>query len=288
MNFIPDRIYPNFLFIGTSKSGSSWMYEVLREHPQVFLPAAKDIQFFNRSYHKGLDWYLNFFRKARSAQAVGEIDHDYFLSEQTAERIHKHLPNVRLFCCLREPLDKTISAYLYTKSMNVNKRTRFEHYAFRPEILKDSDYYHNLLPFYRLFSKESIFVLFYDELKQDPANFVRKIYSFLDVDSDFTPPSLHKIVLPAREPRSYFTSHLAYKVGLLFRKIGLANLVGAIKRNPLFESLFYHPLQQKPEISDEIKHELRRHFQKDYDKLSEMIGQKIPEAWLKESPGEAA
>ena len=52
-------VYPTFLYIGAPKAGSSWLYEILREHPEVFVPTAKDTQFFDYYFDKGFDWYLS-------------------------------------------------------------------------------------------------------------------------------------------------------------------------------------------------------------------------------------
>ena len=49
---MPAKPLPNFLFIGTAKAGSSWIFEILREHPQVFVPDAKDLHFFDKYYDR--------------------------------------------------------------------------------------------------------------------------------------------------------------------------------------------------------------------------------------------
>ena len=85
---------PNFLFLGPDKTGSSWMFNLLRSHPECFVPRAKDIYFFNKYYHLGWDWYLSHFKNADSFKAVGELSHDYFGSEESANLIQEFLPIV--------------------------------------------------------------------------------------------------------------------------------------------------------------------------------------------------
>lgn len=36
---------PNFIFIGPDKSGSSWLYNIFKAHPEIFVPEIKDIYF---------------------------------------------------------------------------------------------------------------------------------------------------------------------------------------------------------------------------------------------------
>ena len=40
---------PDFLGIGAPKAGTTWLYENLRKHPEVWLPPTKELHYFNRS-----------------------------------------------------------------------------------------------------------------------------------------------------------------------------------------------------------------------------------------------
>ena len=39
---------PDFLCIGAQKAGTSWLNNVLLEHPQVFMPPVNELHFFDR------------------------------------------------------------------------------------------------------------------------------------------------------------------------------------------------------------------------------------------------
>lgn len=270
---------PTFLFIGTAKAGSSWIFEVLREHPQIFIPEAKDLHFFDKHFDKGFDWYREFFSGGGEAVASGEISHDYLSSPEAPARIHHTLPGVKLFACLREPVDKTISAFIFNQSTHLSRTAKLKAYAFSPWIMNHNNYYNGLLRYYQIFPKENILVLFYDELRKDPASFIRTIYTFLGVDPGFSPPSLHKTVLPAQDPRVLALAHFVYRMGLLARKLGLSNLVGIAKRSRLVNSVLYRPAKHKPAFPPDLKEEYVHHFATDYDKLGQLIGRPVPKAW---------
>ncbi|MEL6239626.1 MAG: sulfotransferase domain-containing protein, partial [Pseudomonadota bacterium] len=53
----------NFLVIGAQKAGTTWLYEMLRQHPDVFTPATKELHFFckEQHYERGLGWYCEHF-----------------------------------------------------------------------------------------------------------------------------------------------------------------------------------------------------------------------------------
>lgn len=271
---------PTFLYIGSQKCGSTWIYDTMKEHPEIFMPDAKNLNFFNMHYERGIDWYASFFKTNRAAKALGEASHDYFLSDTTAKRIHQNLPDVKLICCLREPVERTVSAYLFYRKIDISRKTTLEEFLSRRDTIQYIDYYNNLLPYYRLFPKENILVLFFDEIKSVPADVAEKLYHFVGVDGDFKPTTLHRKIHPAVEPRSDRVAHLVYKAASFARERGFLNFLGRIKRNAALNRLLYKKVRDKPEAPAYLKTKLRKHFEQDYQKLSALIKRPLPEAWL--------
>lgn len=247
------------------------------------MPSAKDIQFFDRYYDKGPEWYWSFFREGQDKKAIGELSHDYFLSAETAERIHRALPNAKLFCCLREVVDKMRSNYAYDRTTELGRNLSVEEYAFSPEIAQQYRYHDNLKPFYDRFGGENILVTFYDDLQADPAGFIRRIYGFLSIDTAFKPPSLLERVNPARGARVEGIAHLTYKAAQWLRQLGLANLVGAAKRSKTANMILYKGTAGKPDLPADLEHRIRETFGASYDDLAALIGRPLPEAWLHEA-----
>src|SRR5262249_315268 len=139
------RVRPNFLFIGADKSGSTWLFHVLRQHPGCFVPPAKDIYYFDRHYARGPRWYASFFEPPNAATAVGGLADDFLFSEVAAERIHRDLPGVKLIAFLRHPVERTFSEYLYlVRSGLAGGRTFREVADLHPELLDHSRYARHL------------------------------------------------------------------------------------------------------------------------------------------------
>ena len=68
MNNIDEHILPNFFSIGAKRSGTTWLYEILKNHPEVYLsPYRKETHFFTSQYEKGLNWYKKFFPRKNEA-----------------------------------------------------------------------------------------------------------------------------------------------------------------------------------------------------------------------------
>ena len=272
---------PNFLYIGTSRAGSTWLYECLAAHPEVYVPVAKDIFFFDRMYDRGLGWYAEFFPGDPSGyKAIGELSHDYFHTLEYARRIHSRLPGVRLIACLREPGSQTLSAYGWWRSHGGFKGS-YQEFVQSPLGLQSVNYYENLKHYFSLFPREAIHITFFDKLKEDPRQYLHDIYQFLNVDANFMPAIVNQSINAAVNPRAPLLTHLAYTAGQMVRRAGLGNLVGKIKHHPLTRSLLYSPAESNGEKKDdqEAINNFRAQCQTWYPALEDLLQQPLPLAW---------
>jgi hypothetical protein len=178
---------PNFLIIGAPRSGTTWMAKNLRDHPEVFLPKAKELHFFDRDYDKGIEFYESSFTEAYGKKAVGEATPDYlhgaYSKNDIPTLIRKHIPDAKLIVSLRNPIERAYSRFWNAKARyDRNVRMTFEQKLMdRPEFIAEGMYFDQLNRYYALFPKDKILVLLYDELVRDPEAFIRRVYEFLGV-----------------------------------------------------------------------------------------------------------
>lgn len=281
----PNRRRPTFLFIGTAKSGSTWIYDALQQHPGVFIPPAKDLQFFDYYYHLGMDWYLRHFENGGSALALGEMSHDYCLSAEAARRIREHLPDVRLICCLREPGSLAVSHLRWWRSHTLQLGSTFSEMVRHPHFIRLLAYRENLEAYFDLFPRDQIFVCFYEQLRADPRRFIRELYQFIGVDPEYEPAALAGRRNVTRPPRSRTLLIGAVIAAQCLRRLGAANLVGLIKRSPLYDRLVYSgaTMREDPSIKAELESiaaTVRRQSAPEFDPLSRLIGKPLPTEWL--------
>ena len=69
---------PTFIGIGAQKCASTWIYDILKDHPDVALSELKEVDFFSYKYDHGLQWYENNFSEAGTQSVIGEISPSYF------------------------------------------------------------------------------------------------------------------------------------------------------------------------------------------------------------------
>ena len=122
------KTYPTFLVIGAQKSGTSWLAQMISQHPEVSVAPKKEVNFFNKvsNYQKGLEWYKSQFPISPTTKAVGEFTPNYLWTSQDEKEIkesqrtrnipklvHDAYPNIQLIVCLRNPTDRATSAYYH-------------------------------------------------------------------------------------------------------------------------------------------------------------------------------
>lgn len=103
---------PTFLVIGSQKAGTTSIYNVLKKHPQIFMPETKEINFFFHEYlySRGIEFYELYFNSEKS-DVIGEASPGYICHPEAPRRIKKHLPNVKLILTVRNPIDRAYSQY---------------------------------------------------------------------------------------------------------------------------------------------------------------------------------
>lgn len=128
---------PNFLGIGASRSGSTWLDKQLRTHPDIYMPIKrKEVSFFNVYYELGITWYEGFFpgiSEASAFKAIGEFSPGYLSDESVPERIKESLGEIKLLAILRNPADRAYSQW----KLRVQKRA--ENRSFEDFVKNDEE-----------------------------------------------------------------------------------------------------------------------------------------------------
>jgi len=264
---------PNFLVIGPGKSASTFIYECLREHPEVCLAKnIKETLFFDKNYQKGIEWYKKFFNHCVSYPAIGEVSQTYIVSDKAPERIFKHIPNVKLICCLRNPIDRIYLSYLWMVRNGMVTGTFEETLEKCPDMITNNFYYDQLRRYLNYFPKENILILLYDDLQKDPPTFIKSIYNFLGVNSEFSPSVIGKEVLPDSKPRNKYICKLAKTIALGLRKFELYSLLNYVTTSQTIFRLLFKPYgKDLPSMSEETRKRLLNIFEEQIKMLSKLI-----------------
>jgi hypothetical protein len=238
-------MFPTFIHIGPGRSGSTMLYEAFKEHPEIGMAKnTKETNFFNNEYHRGIQWYEFFFAHCEGKKAIGEISNTYVYDPQVPARIAGLLPAVKLITVLRNPFDRIQSAYGFRKrsgeiDLGLSFEDALEEY---PSLITDNYYGTQLRWFLEYFPKESLLVMFFDDLEEDAIGFVRDIFAFIGVDSDFEPASIYERVNRAARVRHPILASIIRFSADKLRQWQLYTLLDRIKSSEVLRELLFKPV----------------------------------------------
>lgn len=273
-------IRPNFIYVGAPKAGSSWLFQALSDHPDVFVSPEKSTTYFETADRRPIQDYLSRFDAAGNAKAVGEIAHDTFLDPDAARRIHAAFPEMKILCCLREPGDFARSAIQWWAAHTMRYGETPDQMLRHERMARLLDYPSRIAPFMEEFPRDQVKVVFFDELQRDPKAFLSDIFEFLGVDKSFRPAVLGRVVNPASRARFRSLTHFAYATGGALRALGFGGFVENVKQRSVTDKLLYKTI--KPEATSEtgaLIQEIRTKAQPGLTKLENLISQPVPPSW---------
>jgi hypothetical protein len=109
------RPLPHFLVLGTQKGGTTSLHRLLAQHPQVFLPACKEVHYFSLHDQQPLHWYAAHYREAKPGQRRGDITPYYLFHPRAPQRIRAVLPQAKLIVLLRDPVERALSQVFHAR-----------------------------------------------------------------------------------------------------------------------------------------------------------------------------
>jgi len=289
---------PNFVVIGAAKAGTTALYWYLAEHPEVFMSRVKETNYFaygvdeggnliwgNPDVHrfpvKSLAEYQALFDSAGAAVAVGEASTMYLECPQAAARIRAQLPDARIICGLRHPVDRAYSDYqMYLRNRGRRLDPERDLTSAAPWARPDSHwmrigkYHPQLERYFETFPRERIQVFLFDDLRRDPLGVLRALYRFIGVDPAFEPDfdTPHNVGGMPASPlleRVLTKSPLKVVLGPIIPR-GAANWIRRLRTRTM---------RQAPPLPAELRRELAGHFHEDIARTSALIGRSL-DHWL--------
>jgi len=189
----------DFLIPGFSKCGSTTLYKLLAEHPQIYLPARKDFRYYDLAERSARQpEFEKRFHDSQPGQMVGDASiwyTDTEFEEQARRTILETHPQVKLIFIARDPVDRVESAYReqHHNRLNLPNGCPFDLATAMREkrgISLDSCFGQRLANYSQYVPAERILLLLLEDLQHSPAETVARCFRFLGVDSDFHVPGL--------------------------------------------------------------------------------------------------
>ncbi len=271
---------PTFICIGIQKAGTSWLYRMVEQHPEVLASEPKELHFFNRehNYRRGLDWYLSHFAWNDQAKAAGEFTPDYLwvrekLGEGPAlaatpnvpERMAEAFPDLQLIVILRNPVTRAVSSYYHhIGAARLSPNRRLSEVGDEWGILSMGHYADHLERWFRYYPRERFQILVYEEDLTGDARLptLAKVFEHIGVDSEFQPSNPDSRYNKRRSHFDYRLSRLSGRMQRLARQY----VPEFIKDRPYWDI----------PVSDEEMAQLEAYYQPHNERLEALLDRRLP------------
>lgn len=175
--------FPDFIIIGATKSGTTALWYNLDKHPDIFMAtkgASVEMAFWgSRQWKRGFDWYKSKF--VGNVKLCGEKTPDYYLNKRAFRLMKKHIPNVKLFLCIRNPIDRAYSNFQMHKK--AGRASTFDYNLFVKKYARAGKYFNhiqnNILPF---FDQKQLYICITEKMKANPTIEMKGVFEFLGVE----------------------------------------------------------------------------------------------------------
>ena len=286
---------PDFFIVGAPKCGTTAMNDYLKQHPDIFIPDVKELQFFGTDLdlvrpEMSREEYLSHFCSARNEKRIGEASVLYLCSERAAQEIKEFNPLAKIIIMLRNPVDMIYALHsqlVYNGNEDITdfqaaldaeddrrRGLRIPHSATVIKVLfyqEMAEYSRQIKRYLDVFGKDQVHIIIYDDFKQDTAKVYRQALEFLQVDPNvqinfnvINPnktarwPSLHKFMYSRRG------SWIRTAVRRLFPR-------SIIKYYKFLNRVYV----QRQSMDPALRKRLQRGLTPEVERLSELLGRDL-------------
>lgn len=298
---------PNFFIVGMPRAGTTLLHECLGAHPEIYMSYDKKCLWFQgkEPHFFGSDLTLSRSAPPRITQKEyealfynvqekirGESSTSYLISKLAAEEIYAYNPDAKILISVRNPIDQCYSLYSLMIAggkvlLGKKKITSFEAALDDPSVLKDIvgwfldeiRYKQNIFGllanierYQRLFGKDRVKIVVFDDIEQQPALLYRSILEFLEVDTQFVPDF---------SPRNQNISVRRAWLMPFYRWLRSFRFLVWLKRN-IFPFIRPHDFfimpNLRPPLSAATRQQLQREFIPVIERLEVVLGRDLS-AW---------
>lgn len=207
---------PDFVIVGTMKSGTSTLAKYLNTHGSIHVPP-NELHYFDRddNFKLGVPWYSHALmefcppNKDKNSLLIGEKTPTYSFQSNCIERIFHTVPNTKLIWIFRDPVKRTFSNFLHAKKKGVEMST------FRSAIAREQDgrernifekyiersmYSLQLERYLEHFHIEQMHFILYEEFVRSPQRELNRLSAFLKISSfpaDLPKVHVNQTLMPA-------------------------------------------------------------------------------------------
>ncbi|MFN8492583.1 MAG: sulfotransferase [Caldilineaceae bacterium] len=296
--------WPTFVILGAPRAGTTALYAALRQHPQIYMSAVKEPNFFAYGEMTTLPFqgpatalmagrivntraaYEALWGASHSALAIGEASMTNFMP-RACERIRHYAPDAKLIAILRQPAERAYSQFINARRAGWEPLADFEA-ALAAEPLRLAQgwipylcykyrgyYAARLAPYFAAFPREQIRIYRYEAWRTTPQTVLQDLFAFLGVDATFM-PVVNPRLNAGQLPRPWLQTLVRQ-----FRrcKPWLARWTPQAWQSAMGQRLARRTLASPPPLSGALHRQLMDAYRTDIERLQVLLDQDFSD-WL--------
>jgi len=179
------------LIIGAMKCGTTSLFSYLAQHPQISACSAKEPCFFSRkdNWSKGFEWYQDLWGWDSTKHKIALEASSSYTRVPTylnaAENISSVNANFKFIYIVRNPIDRIESHYTHGHALGFPETKEPLFKGLNNDLITTSLYARQIEEYYQRFPADSILLLKFEDLRNNPLNLLREVCRFLDVDVNY-------------------------------------------------------------------------------------------------------
>lgn len=285
----------DFFIAGAPKAGTTSLYHYLNEHPEVEMSNQKEPDYFSNDAIQENGMYygkkpINTIKKyealftQKEGVIYGEGSVSYLFYENVAKDIKRYNPNAKIIIILRNPIERAFSHYLmdyrlglvsdsFEEIINQESKQGNAH-LFYQQYIKVGAYYQQLKRYFEVFEQEKIFLIDYEDFKNDSGKTVDLVCDFLEISTAFS--------ANINEKHNAFSMPKNRLIRFVYSFIFLRNVLSVIFPKKLIKkirSLFFKN-NKKPILASSTIDKLTKLFKSDIENLGLLVNKDYSK-WIK-------
>lgn len=281
------EIWPNFFIVGAPRSGTTSLYEYLKQVKGIYMSPIKEPNYFSISISeknklskpiRNRKKYLKLFKNLTNEAVIGEASPTYLWDPKAPKLIHDVVPHAKIIMILRDPTERSFSHYLNGLGLGYEilpfieamKEALGKKNDYTGRIATASFYYESVLRYFNIFNHNQIKILVFEEFIKDTKKIVKDVLNFLGINED-PPNSIQKIHNEFTLPRNRISS-------FLIRNKILRELVRTTlpRENEKGLRSILTKKTEKPTMRTEERKFAENLYYEDIIKLEKILGRKLP------------
>jgi Sulfotransferase domain len=269
---------PSFFVIGPPRTGTSWLREVLRERATLPWPV-KETRFFDSHFHRGFDWYLAHFERTAADRVWGEVAPTYFASAEARNRIARAIPEARVVCVFRNPVERVLSLYRLKRAYGLIPWDLEGALTYDPELIESGKYASHLQAWWQTLGENQILVTFHEDLSSQPQTFVDLVADFIKVPRCKLQTRHERQIHGSAgmtQPRHYHLTRSATRTADWLKAQHMGRVVMKAKKSPLIK-VFLGGGRPFKEPGVGLRRKIAEIFRPEVDELEVMLNRDLSE-----------